>query len=65
MLILLYILYIYVYRALDYALTEAGQVVQSYHGDLNSKERTEGLDRFRSGERQYLVCTVRYFETCL
>ena len=32
-------------------------MVQSYHGDLNSKEREQGLDRFRSGERQYLVCT--------
>ena len=53
------LLYMHTHRALDYALTEAGQVVQSYHGDLNSKERTEGLDRFRSGERQYLVCTVR------
>lgn len=42
---------------MDYALTEAGHVVQSYHGDLNSKERETGLDRFRSGERQYLVCT--------
>ncbi len=45
------------HRAVDYALTESGREVQSYHGDLNSKERSDGLDRFRSGERQYLVCT--------
>ena len=31
--------YIFVYRAVEYAMTSTGIDVLSYHGDLNSKER--------------------------
>ncbi len=29
----------------------------SYHGEMNSRERETNLNRFRTGENQYLVCT--------
>lgn len=44
-------------RAVEYALTEAGIDSLSYHGDLNSKEREENLQKFRDGAEQYLVCS--------
>lgn len=45
-------------RAVEYAINEESGIDSScYHGDLNSKERENNLDKFRSGETSYLVCT--------
>ena len=42
-------MYVYMYMLVDKAL--------SYHGDLNSREREANLDKIRSGEELFLVCT--------
>jgi superfamily II DNA/RNA helicase len=47
-------------RAVEYALHDSdgeGTTALSYHGDLNSLQRSVNLDRFRKGEEQYMVCT--------
>jgi superfamily II DNA/RNA helicase len=44
-------------RAVEYALNETEIGVLSYHGDLNSKDRAENLERFRAGEFKCLVCS--------
>ena len=44
-------------QAVQYALNEGGIEALSYHGDLNSKERSANVDAFRQGKTQYLVCT--------
>ena len=44
-------------RAVEYALNETDISVLSYHGDLNSRERADNLERFRAGEVRYLVCS--------
>lgn len=45
----------YALRAVEFALTEAGTQVTSYHGDLNSKEREKNLQRFRDGLEKVLA----------
>ena len=42
-------MYVCMYILVDNAL--------SYHGDLNSREREANLDKIRSGEGLFLVCT--------
>jgi superfamily II DNA/RNA helicase len=44
-------------RAVEYALNETQANPLSYHGDLNSKERSANLETFKAGGVQYLVCT--------
>jgi superfamily II DNA/RNA helicase len=44
-------------RAVEYALQADGIQSLSYHGDLNSRERSTNLEKFRAGEAQYMVCT--------
>jgi superfamily II DNA/RNA helicase len=44
-------------RAVQYALNENGIEATSYHGELNSRERTANIQDFRDGVQQYLVCT--------
>ena len=44
-------------RAVEYALKESETDTLSYHGDLRGTDREDNLNKFRSGESQYLVCT--------
>ena len=44
-------------RAVEYTLKESLSDTLSYHGDLRSADRAVNLNKFRSGECQYLICT--------
>ena len=44
-------------RAVEHALKESLIDTLSYHGDLRGTDREDNLNKFRSGEFQYLVCT--------
>ena len=47
----------YLTRAVEYAMQSNEIPSLCYHGDLNSKEREDNLQKFRDGEVTYLVCT--------
>lgn len=48
-------------RALEHAINEYGDVqALCYHGDMNSKERADNLEKFRDGEYFAVFCSARY-----